>query len=384
MKLWFDKKSQFDTLSIKLPKSVKTKYKIVWSQQEANFIKSINNFLNRKKYSSHFLITNDKIYKQYSSFIQQHFLGVEVIIIKDGESHKKLSTIEHICIQLNEKGVDRKTCLWAFGGGVIGDITGFVAAIYMRGVSFVQVPTTLLAMVDSSVGGKTGVNLASGKNMVGSFYQPQKVFMHIPLLETLGKKEVLCGLAEVVKSAIIYDKEFFQYLENNLVAIQNRDQDTFKYLSYSSAKIKASVVEQDEKEGGLRAILNFGHTLAHAVENYFNYKKITHGEAVAFGMAFATFFSAKKNFISQEIYTRIINLIEKLELPANIDQLPEKNLKKKKAFLKHCLVAMAKDKKNLNGQVRFILIHDIGEAMLPVAIPQIELEAALSEFFIDI
>ncbi|HTT33302.1 MAG TPA: 3-dehydroquinate synthase [Methylomirabilota bacterium] len=273
-------------------------------------------------------------------------------LFDDAESQKTLGTVEKISRSLCRAGADRKSLLIAVGGGVVGDVAGFVAASYLRGVTVVHVPTTLVAQVDSSIGGKTGVNLPEGKNLVGAFYPPKLVLSDPQLLGTLPEREFRGGLAEVIKHAIIADPRMFSLLENNLEKVLRRDRQFLDLLIPRNAQIKALVVSRDERESGLREILNFGHTFAHALESATNYKRYQHGEAVAWGMMAAAFLGHEIGVTRADEVSRIVSLIRRLgPLPPWPRVSPGV-----------LLTAMRSDKKARAGVLRFVLSPRIGEA----------------------
>ncbi len=279
------------------------------------------------------------------------------IEIPDGEQFKNLDWANAIYTALLTNGFDRKSALVAFGGGVIGDLTGFAAATFMRGVPFVQVPTTLLAMVDSSVGGKTGVNHPMGKNMIGAFYQPRKVLMDLAVLKTLPREEFLSGIAEVIKYGVIRDAVLFEYLEKNRGHILNLETEALTHVIRRSCEIKAEVVSQDEREGGLRAILNFGHTVGHAIETAENYT-MRHGEAVAIGMVYASRLALATGLCDDSVPPRVEGLIRAYGLPADLGAL---RLRPSVAGL---MDTMQVDKKAEGGKVKFILPTGIGSVVI--------------------
>ncbi|MCL4158691.1 UNVERIFIED_CONTAM: hypothetical protein GTU68_056974, partial [Idotea baltica] len=277
------------------------------------------------------------------------------IILPDGESYKNWDHLSTIFDRLLAERHGRDTTIIALGGGVIGDMTGFAAATYQRGVNFVQVPTTLLSQVDSSVGGKVAINHPLGKNMIGSFYQPQAVLIDPTHLLSLPARELAAGLAEVIKYGLVYDLMFFEWLEQNLNSIQCFD---IKYLTDAiaqSCKIKAKIVTEDEKELGVRAILNFGHTFGHAIETHQGYGVWLHGEAVAVGSVMALELSYQQGFIAQEDRDRVISLF----LRANLPVIPPENMKPED-FMRH----MSIDKKIVDGQLHFILLEKLGKAIV--------------------
>lgn len=303
------------------------------------------------------IITNDTIAPLYLDNVMALLDEVNPLsfVIPDGEQFKSLEWFEKISAFLLEKNCGRDTCLIALGGGVVGDLTGFVAACYQRGVPFIQVPTTLLSQVDSSVGGKTAVNHPLGKNMIGAFYQPQAVFIDTQSLHTLPGREFAAGMAEVIKYGLIYDTELFSFLENNLKQLKALDEETLQHVIYRCCEIKALIVAEDEKEAGLRALLNLGHTFAHAIEAQMGYGKWLHGEAVATGMVLAAKLAKTRGDLTPEQVTRIVDLIARYDLPTTIpDNMTSEH------FLHH----MRKDKKNKKGTIRFILPTEFGQCAL--------------------
>ena len=276
------------------------------------------------------------------------------MILPDGEVYKNWDNLNLIFDHLLAHKCDRKTTLIALGGGVIGDMTGFAAATYMRGVPFVQVPTTLLSQVDSSVGGKTGINHPLGKNMIGAFYQPQAVIADTATLNTLPDKELSAGLAEVIKHGAIIDATFFAWLEQNMSKLRAKDPQALAHVIARSCEIKADVVRQDEREGGLRAILNFGHTFGHAIEAGLGFGTWLHGEAVGCGMVMAAELSFRLGYIDFVSKTRIKQLVEAAGLPVVAPDLGEQRW----------LELMEVDKKNEGGQIKFILLKPLGTAVI--------------------
>ncbi|HSQ77761.1 MAG TPA: 3-dehydroquinate synthase [Nitrospirota bacterium] len=279
------------------------------------------------------------------------------IEVPDGEKHKNLDWANAIYTALLTNGFDRKSALVAFGGGVIGDLTGFAAATFMRGVPFVQVPTTLLAMVDSSVGGKTGVNHPMGKNMIGAFYQPIKVLMDLSVLKTLPREEFLSGMAEVIKYGVVFDAGFFDYLDKNREKVLSLEPDALTHIIKRSCEIKAEVVSKDERERGLRAILNFGHTVGHAIETAENYT-MRHGEAVAIGMVYASRLAHKTGLCASSVPERVEGLIASYGLPTSISTLS------RKPSATELMDTLQIDKKAEGGKVKFVLPKKIGEVVI--------------------
>ena len=291
---------------------------------------------------------------------------VTAIILPDGEEEKNWASLMRVFDVLLEQKCDRKTTLVALGGGVIGDLTGFAAATYMRGVPFVQVPTTLLAQVDSSVGGKTGINHPLGKNMIGAFYQPQAVIADTTTLDTLPARELSAGLAEVIKHGAIIDAAFFDWIEANIAKLMARDAPALAYAIQRSCEIKADVVRQDEREGGLRAILNFGHTFGHAIEAGLGYGEWLHGEAVGCGMVMAADLSQRLGFIDAPARERVTALVKAAGLPVAAPDLGAERW----------LELMQVDKKNEGGQIKFILLKPLGTPVI-MPVPQEALLATL-------
>ena len=287
--------------------------------------------------------------------LQDSNIRNDCIILDDGEQYKTLDAVADIINVLLENRHDRQTTLIALGGGVVGDIAGFAASIYQRGVHFIQIPTTLLSQVDSSVGGKTGVNHPLGKNMMGAFHQPQCVIVDIGTLDTLLPRELSAGLAEVIKYGLIHDAEFFAWLEQNNDALIARDTETLAHAIFTSCLTKAKIVAMDERETGIRAILNLGHTFGHAIEASMGYGNWLHGEAVAAGMIMAIDLSERQHWIDETVKLRTLDLLQKSALPT---QGPSE------MTADQYLTAMAIDKKTLNGRIKLVLLKALGEAIV--------------------
>ena len=304
------------------------------------------------------VVTNETVGPLYSkrlcAALQSHYGQVITLVLPDGESHKNWQTLNLIFDQLLETGADRQTVLFALGGGVVGDMTGFAAACYMRGVPFVQVPTTLLSQVDSSVGGKTAINHPLGKNMIGAFYQPQRVVCDLDTLQTLPPRELSAGLAEVIKYGPIADMQFLEWLEKNLDALMARDPKALGYAVQRSCEIKAYVVSQDERDVGMRAALNFGHTFGHAIEAGLGFGEWLHGEAVGCGMVMAAHLSQRLGLVDTDFVKRLTRLLDRAGLPVVGPQLGTDN------YLHHMRV----DKKAQGGEIRFVLIDPPGRAVV--------------------
>ncbi len=307
------------------------------------------------------IVSNVAVAPLYAQRLQQalapHYTAVSVLELPDGEQFKDWSTLNLIFDRLLGGGCDRQTVLFALGGGVVGDMTGFAAACYMRGVPFVQVPTTLLAQVDSSVGGKTAINHPAGKNMIGAFYQPLRVVCDLDTLRTLPERELRAGLAEVIKYGPIADAALLDWIESNLDALLARDAAALAHAVRRSCEIKAAVVGQDERESGLRAILNFGHTFGHAIESGLGYGQWLHGEAVGCGMVMAAQLSQRLGLVPAAFAARLQRLIERAGLPVRGPALGAERY----------LELMRVDKKAQGGEIRFVLIGAPGRAVVRAA-----------------
>jgi 3-dehydroquinate synthase len=311
------------------------------------------------------IVTNDTVGPIYvdalKSAVQGRHSSLHVVSLPDGEAFKSWQTLNLIFDALLETASDRKTVLYALGGGVVGDMTGFAAACYMRGVPFVQVPTTLLAQVDSSVGGKTGINHPLGKNMIGAFYQPLKVVCDLDTLATLPEREISAGLAEVIKYAPIADMTLLAWLEQHMEALRRLDPQALAFAVTRSCQIKASVVGQDEREAGLRAILNFGHTFGHAIEAGLGYGSWLHGEAVGCGMVMAADLSHRLGLVDAAFVSRLRAIIERAGLPVIGPRLSDQD------NAGRYLELMRLDKKSDQGSIRFVLIDGPGKAITRAA-----------------
>ncbi len=311
--------------------------------------------------STALIVTNETVGPLYGeplrAAIAPHYARVLTLTLPDGEAHKTWQTLQQVFDVLLAQGCDRKTVLFALGGGVIGDLTGFAAACFMRGVPFVQVPTTLLAQVDSSVGGKTAVNHPLGKNMVGAFYQPVRVVCDLSTLHTLPERELSAGLAEVIKYGPIYDMDFLGWIETHIDDLRQGDMAALGRAVLRSCEIKADVVGQDEREAGLRAILNFGHTFGHAIEAGLGFGVWLHGEAVGCGMVMAARLSQQLGGVDEAFVQRLQRIIERAGLPTVGPSLGAQ------AYLEH----MRLDKKSEAGQIKFVLIDRPGQVAVRTA-----------------
>jgi 3-dehydroquinate synthase len=292
------------------------------------------------------------------------------IVLPDGEQTKTLSTIESVCGDLLTAKTTRNSTIVALGGGVTGDIAGFAASCYQRGVDFIQVPTTLLAQVDSSVGGKTGVNHALGKNMIGAFYQPRLVCIATDTLRTLDERQFAAGIAEVVKYGLISDSEFFDWIADNLSALQALEHAQLGYAISKSCRMKAAIVAADEREAGQRALLNLGHTFGHAIESSMGYGNWLHGEAVAAGTCMAARLSLQLGWLNSGDVARIEQLFTNASLPISAPR---------EISVEQFLSYMAVDKKNVSGKIRLILMQGIGEALITDEVPIDTLERFLDQ-----
>lgn len=317
------------------------------------------------------IVTNETVAPLYLKQIQDtmaSFGEVTNVILPDGEQFKDLTHLDSIFTALLQRNYGRDSVLVALGGGVIGDMTGFAAACYQRGVDFIQIPTTLLSQVDSSVGGKTAVNHPLGKNMIGAFYQPQIVIIDTECLQTLPAREFAAGMAEVIKYGIMWDAEFFQWLENNVQALKSLDTQALVYAISRCCEIKADVVSQDETEQGVRALLNLGHTFGHAIEAEMGYGNWLHGEAVAAGTVLAAQTAKSMGLIDESIVRRIVQLFHAFELPVTAPESMDFD-----SFIKH----MRRDKKVLGGQIRLVLPTAIGRADVFSQVPESTLEQVI-------
>tara|TARA_E500000331_G_scaffold138353_2_gene135200 strand:- start:133191 stop:134270 length:1080 start_codon:yes stop_codon:yes gene_type:complete len=305
------------------------------------------------------IVTNEKIAPIYLRKIETTLgkKNIVSVILKDGEDKKTIDSFSEIIDKLIENKFNRESYILALGGGVIGDVAGFAASSYQRGINYIQIPTTLLAQVDSSIGGKTAVNHKKAKNMIGAFYQPKCVISDINTLQTLPKREFLSGLAEVIKHSLIMDYKFFTWLEKNIEKLIKHDEESLVFTIKRNCELKSSIVAEDEKEKGIRALLNLGHTFGHAIETITGYNKLLHGEAVSIGICIASKISNKLGLLDNNSLERIINIFQKAQLPTYIDKIN----------LEELIESMYLDKKiDLSG-LRLILLNDIGKASIKKA-----------------
>jgi 3-dehydroquinate synthase len=322
-------------------------------------------YQNLPKASAALIVSNTTIAPLYEAALKQalsaHYKTIHTVHLPDGEAHKDWVTLNLIFDALLGHACDRKTVLFALGGGVVGDMTGFAAASFMRGVPFVQVPTTLLAQVDSSVGGKTAINHPMGKNMIGAFYQPQRVVCDLSVLKTLPAREISAGLAEIIKYGPIADMPFFEWIDAHIDALRACEPKVMAHAVRKSCEIKAHVVGQDEREAGLRAILNFGHTFGHAIEAGLGYGEWLHGEAVGCGMVMAAHLSQAMGLIDEPFVQRLTGLIARAGLPTKGPVLNDKD------NAGQYLALMLHDKKSVAGDIQFVLIEGPGKARVSAA-----------------
>ncbi len=318
------------------------------------------------------IVTNSTVAPLYLATLERSLDSGQIrhdcIILDDGEQFKTMESMMRVIDLLLQNRHDRLTSVIALGGGVVGDIAGFAASIYQRGVNFIQVPTTLLSQVDSSVGGKTGVNHPLGKNMIGAFYQPQCVIADIDTFKTLPARELSAGLAEVIKYGLIYDAEFFTWLEANIDDLLRLDADKLAQAVLVSCETKARVVEQDERESGLRAILNLGHTFGHAIETVMGYGNWLHGEAVAAGTMMAIDLSIREGLVDEQLRKRAGDLMVRAGLPVS----PPADIS-----VEQYLDVMAIDKKTLDGNIRLVLLRGLGEAFVSAEYDPVKLRQTL-------
>ena len=322
-------------------------------------------YQNLPKASAALIVSNTTVAPLYEAALKQalsgHYKTIHTVHLPDGEAHKDWVTLNLIFDALLGHACDRKTVLFALGGGVVGDMTGFAAASFMRGVPFVQVPTTLLAQVDSSVGGKTAINHPMGKNMIGAFYQPQRVVCDLSVLKTLPAREISAGLAEIIKYGPIADMPFFEWIDVHIDALRACEPKAMAHAVRKSCEIKAHVVGQDEREAGLRAILNFGHTFGHAIEAGLGYGEWLHGEAVGCGMVMAAHLSQAMGLIDEPFVQRLTGLIARAGLPTKGPVLNDKD------NAGQYLALMLHDKKSVAGDIQFVLIEGPGKARVSAA-----------------
>jgi 3-dehydroquinate synthase len=318
------------------------------------------------------VVTSPRVAKAHlasvASSLERARVPFDCLTVPDGERAKTLRTASRLYDQMLQLGCDRRTVLMGLGGGAVGDLAGFVASTFMRGLPLVQIPTTLLSQVDSSVGGKTAVNHPRGKNLIGTFYQPRVVWIDPDVLATLPRRELRCGMAEVIKAGAIWDAGFFEWLEKHIDALMRLETGPLTEAIARACSIKAEVVGLDEREAGLRALLNFGHTLAHAIENVAGYRRVRHGEAVAMGMVFASRMSELRGLLAEGVADRVATLLGRVGLPTE----PPDWSRERSAYLR----AVSVDKKMRGEKVAFVVLREIGRAELLRLSPEEILEGA--------
>jgi 3-dehydroquinate synthase len=332
----------------------------------------LGEMLRRSKAGERFVVVTNNVVDRYYSepvlaSLRAAKLHADKIIVADGERHKNLKTLENILGEMLRLGCDRQTVVVALGGGVVGDLAGFAAATFMRGIGLAQAPTTLLAQVDAGIGGKVGVNHRLGKNMIGAFHQPRMVWIDVATLRTLPLREIVCGLAEIVKHALIRDRQYFEYLEGHWPELLELKDTALIKTIRRSCEIKAAIVSQDEREMGQRALLNFGHSVGHGLEAATHYRRLRHGEAVLLGMLAEAYISCQTGLLASSAFARIESLLKKFPLNVRLDGIDM-------TLVEEC---MAFDKKSANRQLRLVLLRDIGEATITADWPRDILQPAI-------
>ena len=354
---------------IKLKKYVNNSYSLLIAP---SCFHRIPQDINKRHFGQKYCIITDtnvkKLYgEEFAKLMRKQGLDATIISFQAGERNKNLKTVEKLASQMVQLGHNRKSCIIALGGGVVGDVAGFVASMYMRGIPFIQIPTTLVAMSDSSIGGKTGVDLTGGKNLVGSFKQPKKVYIDPQVLSTLSKKQILNGLAEIVKHGLIADKKILKILKKHPKKACAAHTTTITQLLVRSCRIKGRIVEKDEREKGLRMVLNYGHSIGHAIEHASNYR-LNHGEAIAIGMNLENRLAVDKKLLSSKNCEQIEELLKLLKLPTRIPS---------KIDRKPILKALARDKKNQGKTYTFTLLKRLGTPKIVHNITEKEVKAVL-------
>lgn len=339
----------------------KYNYPIIIGDNLHDNITQLKYFFNPNNISNVILITNKILFNLYYPQLKFHFNkilknNIDNFIISDIESNKKIETVELILSYLFQQRYGRDTLLLSLGGGIIGDICGTVSSIYYRGIFYISIPTTLLAQVDASIGGKNGINNCWGKNLIGTFYQPSAVIININYLYSLSTKDLQDGLAEVVKYAVAFDNNFFYWLDENILSLLNREMTYLEYCIYICCKLKSQVIQDDELEKyDKRILLNLGHTYAHALETYFKYKRFTHGQAVSIGIILSMYTANLMGFIKDQQIKEVINLLNRIDLPVKFPQDID---------IDKYLKIMMHDKKINNGKLSLIIPKDIGKAQI--------------------
>ncbi len=343
-------------------------YPVILNNKFGPLVKALNEIGGQKRKIC--IVTDSNVEKYYGeeirALLSDAFATVVLFVFQAGEAQKNLSTVGNLYEFLIRNKFDRKDMLLALGGGVVGDLTGFAAATYLRGIDFVQVPTSLLAMVDSSSGGKTGVDYLHYKNMVGAFYQPKLVYININSLQTLPENQYYAAMGEILKHGLIRDASYYEWLINHLTEIYGQEQPVLEEMILRSVQIKQAVVESDAKEQGIRAILNFGHTIGHAIESLKQFQML-HGECVALGMQAAAYISWKRNYIEKEEFFELRDMFVGFHLPISLENLETKDI----------LEVMKNDKKVIGGTIQFILLKEIGNAVIDKTVTETEMAEAI-------
>jgi len=360
-----------EKVHLNLKKEIDNSYEIIIDKTLLNRIPSD---LKKNNIGNRYLIITDSNIKglfgnKLLALMKKTGLKADLISFKAGEQSKNLEVFKSLIEQAHTLKLDRKSAIIALGGGVVGDIAGFVAASYMRGINYIQVPTSLLAMVDSSIGGKVAVDLKTGKNIVGAFHQPKKVYIDVSLLNNLPQRELINGLSEIIKHALIRDKTLLTSIKNNLNKIITKEESTLISLIKKNCEIKARIVEKDEKEAGLRKLVNYGHTIGHALETLTNYKKYSHGEAIAIGMVVEGLIANKVNSLSKKELLKQNNLIKKSGLPTKLPDIDTNKL----------INELKKDKKVVGGKIEFVLLKGIGNAEHSINVPNNIIKQSIEE-----
>lgn len=331
------------------------KYSVAFYNSFENLLKEIKDL--NTDFSKIVIITDDLVDKIYTQIIEdiikQAYPEIYTFVFNHGEKNKHLDTISEAYSFMLSKKLDRKSLVVALGGGVVGDMAGYAAATYMRGIKFIQIPTTLLSQVDSSVGGKTGVDFKGYKNIIGSFYQPELVYINTQTLKTLPKNQFSSGMAEVIKHGLIMDKDYFNEIEKKVIKIKELDDDVIASLIYKSCSIKSEIVSEDEMEEGKRALLNFGHTIGHAIEKIKDFK-LLHGECVSLGIIVALYISKELNYIGDNIIIRVEELLKSFNLPTFVSDINSEEIYSE----------LFHDKKTMDNQINYILLKDIGNSFI--------------------
>ncbi len=360
-----------ERVHLNLRKKVNNSYDILIDK---NLLSKIPLDLKKSKIGNRYLIITDSnikglFGKKLLAMMKKAGLKTDLISFKAGEQSKNLKVFGELIRKVHSLGLDRKSAIIALGGGVVGDIAGFVAACYMRGINYIQVPTSLLAMVDSSIGGKVAVDLSTGKNAVGNFCQPKKVYIDVSLLKKLPKRELINGLAEIIKHALIRDKSLFDSIDKNMSKILSRDHSILIKIIKRNCEIKARIVEKDEKESGLRKLVNYGHTIGHALETMTKYKKYSHGEGIAIGMILEGSIANKKGMLLRKELIKQNNLIKKVGLPVKLPKINSNRL----------INELKKDKKVVGGKIEFVLLERIGKARYGINVSNRIIKEAVKE-----